>query len=167
MTSRTLPLTVIPNIPSNWILKDRSSDYYLVISVPSRSLSHPPYVISIDRQTGQMECSCPANPICSHVPKIRNLLVYSKHPLSVTHQTKVDSFRQLDPDKLARRYREMLSIFNGSALTDRQIAALLKWSINRVTPRRGELVQAGMIAPAGIVHDDETGRNVQSWQREG
>ena len=47
---------------------------------------------------------------------------------------------------------------------DRQIAQQIGWAINRVTPRRGELVQAGKVMPDGKGPDPETGRTVNYWR---
>jgi len=47
-------------------------------------------------------------------------------------------------------------------ITDKQIAQYLKWTINRVTPRRGELEQKGLIVSSGYVFQD--GRRAHMWR---
>lgn len=47
---------------------------------------------------------------------------------------------------------------------DHQIAEYLGWPINRVTPRRGELVDHGLIEMAFRGKDFETGRTVNFWK---
>jgi predicted transcriptional regulator len=46
---------------------------------------------------------------------------------------------------------------------DRQIAAYLNWPINRVTPRRGELVDMGFIMQEKKEKDEVTNRTVSYW----
>lgn len=50
--------------------------------------------------------------------------------------------------------------------SDQRIAAWLGWSINRVTPRRGELVKLGLVARARIEPDPITQRDVSIWRLE-
>jgi len=47
---------------------------------------------------------------------------------------------------------------------DSQIADLLGWPINRVTPRRGELLQFGLIQHAFRGKDFDTQRTVNFWK---
>lgn len=47
---------------------------------------------------------------------------------------------------------------------DHQISEYLGWPINRVTPRRGELIDAGLIETAFRGRDFETGRTVNFWK---
>jgi len=47
---------------------------------------------------------------------------------------------------------------------DHQIAEYLGWPINRVTPRRGELLDNGKIEMAFRGKDFETGRTVNFWK---
>jgi hypothetical protein len=48
--------------------------------------------------------------------------------------------------------------------TDKQIAEKLKWPINRVTPRRGELVESGLVECARKDTDPVSNRKVNFWQ---
>lgn len=48
--------------------------------------------------------------------------------------------------------------------SDHQIAEYLAWPINRVTPRRGELVENSRIQFAFRGKDFETGRTVNFWK---
>ncbi len=47
---------------------------------------------------------------------------------------------------------------------DHQIAEYLGWPINRVTPRRGELIDAGLIEMSFRGKDFETNRTVNFWK---
>jgi len=46
---------------------------------------------------------------------------------------------------------------------DKQVASYLGWAINRVTPRRGELVTNGLIMEQKKAKDPETNRTVSYW----
>jgi len=46
---------------------------------------------------------------------------------------------------------------------DRQIAEYLHWPINRVTPRRGEILDMGLVEDAGT-RKDITNRTVTFWK---
>jgi hypothetical protein len=48
--------------------------------------------------------------------------------------------------------------------SDHQIAEYLAWPINRVTPRRGELIENNRIQFAFRGKDFETGRTVNFWK---
>jgi len=48
--------------------------------------------------------------------------------------------------------------------TDAQIADFLGWPINRVTPRRGELIDLKMIIADGKRRDQKTKRLVNFWR---
>lgn len=50
---------------------------------------------------------------------------------------------------------------------DRQIAKYLEWPINRVTGRRGELVNGGIIEPAGKHYDPVSKLIVNYWRPAG
>jgi hypothetical protein len=46
---------------------------------------------------------------------------------------------------------------------DRQISEFLKWPINRITPRRGELLEEGQIIQHCKAVDPATNRTVSWW----
>ena len=79
-------------------------------------------------------------------------------------QTSILAYRSLTKDKLNEKQQEVLEkIEDLFPICDRQIAESLGWGINRVTPRRGELLTKGKIIEAytGV---DITGRKVTFWK---
>jgi hypothetical protein len=56
-----------------------------------------------------------------------------------------------------------LTIKKLGTVNDRQIAEYLQWPINRVTPRRGELVDNELIVMDKKDIDPVTGRTVSYW----
>ncbi|MDI6804635.1 MAG: hypothetical protein QME58_12460 [Bacteroidota bacterium] len=48
--------------------------------------------------------------------------------------------------------------------TDREISVYYNIPVNRVTARRNELLELGLIVKAGVIFDDETKREVNLWK---
>lgn len=66
-------------------------------------------------------------------------------------------------EKLNDKQRVVLWAFKSQGdMTDEELAAFLGWPINRVTPRRGELVVKGLLRMAGT-KISSTGRRVIIW----
>jgi hypothetical protein len=81
-------------------------------------------------------------------------------------QTSIESYRLMQPS-LGKKRREMLDFFQqhpSLKFTDKQLAYNLKWEINTVTPRRGELANMGLIEEAGTIYVHATRRNVTTWR---
>lgn len=51
--------------------------------------------------------------------------------------------------------------------TDREVSTFFYIPINKVTARRNELQELGLIIKAGVVFDDETKREVNTWRIKG
>jgi hypothetical protein len=62
------------------------------------------------------------------------------------------------------RQKVFFTIKKLGACTDKMIADSLGWPINRVTPRRGELVTNGLIINAGKMLDEKSNRTVNFWK---
>jgi DNA-binding MarR family transcriptional regulator len=64
-------------------------------------------------------------------------------------------------EKRAQVYR---AIEIGGSLCNQQIAGILRWEINRVTPRTNELVKAGLVIMDRKALYKPTGRIVIFWK---
>jgi hypothetical protein len=62
------------------------------------------------------------------------------------------------------RQQVFIAIRKLQPCTDKQIKEYLQWDINRVTPRRGELVEDGLVVMAMKAEDPGTGRTVNWWK---
>lgn len=62
------------------------------------------------------------------------------------------------------RQQVFIAIRKMKVCNDRMIAEHLSWPINRVNPRRGELVERGLVALAYKAPDPESGRTVSYWK---
>jgi DNA-binding MarR family transcriptional regulator len=79
-------------------------------------------------------------------------------------QTSLESYRKCQPT-LGKKQAEMLDVFKDTtSCTDRDLAKILGWSINTVTPRRNELAAKGLIVEDGIIFDGETKRKATLWR---
>lgn len=70
---------------------------------------------------------------------------------------------------LGKRQRQVYALLveagrNGFAMSDREIGQALHWPINCVTPRRSELVGAGLVCCGGVKWDAVTRRRVAVWR---
>lgn len=87
-------------------------------------------------------------------------------------QTSLSSYKvflqeaQIAKPKLHPKQEIMLSAFKKAncRITDRDLAKFLGWSINTVTPRRGELVKLNLVEEAGLTFDYETNRRAMTWR---
>jgi len=80
---------------------------------------------------------------------------------------KVSSLPAYNENKSGKDYCRSLVLLTIKKLVvcnDRELAEYLNWSINRITPRRGELVASGLIIPFGKFEDEKTGRTVSYWK---
>ena len=84
-------------------------------------------------------------------------------------QTSLDAFLQLQafnkPSMNQIIILDLLKKLNGQPVSNLDIANMLGWSINRVTPRVNELVKMGKIMHTGHKTQLETGRRVMLWCR--
>jgi hypothetical protein len=82
-------------------------------------------------------------------------------------QTSILAYQSLTKDKINTSQGKVLEAIEDYApVCDRQLAELMNWGINRVTPRRGELLKMNKIAVA-YVGVDITGRKVTYWEPKG
>jgi hypothetical protein len=81
--------------------------------------------------------------------------------MSYDFQSSLPAYKELGKDKCRNLVYE--AIGNIGTCNDKQISEYLNWSINRVTPRRGELVQTGFVIQDKKQKDPQTGRLVSYW----
>lgn len=75
--------------------------------------------------------------------------------------TSLEAYRQLN--NLSDKQQTVLVYIHGHPdTTDKEIAKGLGWTINRVTPRRGELEAKGLIVGSGYVI--QASRRVHCWR---
>ena len=83
--------------------------------------------------------------------------------MSYDHQCSAPAYELAKKRIDYTRQAVLLAVKSLGRCTDKQIAAKLGWEINKVTPRRGELVHAGQIESAFKAPDIESGVMVNYW----
>ncbi len=81
--------------------------------------------------------------------------------MSYDYQSSLPAYKELGKDKCRQIVLQAISSIG--ICNDRQISEYLNWPINRITPRRGELVQLGSIMQDRKQVDPQTGRTVSYW----
>jgi hypothetical protein len=79
-------------------------------------------------------------------------------------QTSLPAYQEAKENIKTKQQTVLDAIICLGVCCDHQIAEYLGWAINRVTPRRKELVEAGRVECAYKGKDFETGRTVNFWQ---
>lgn len=77
--------------------------------------------------------------------------------------TSLPAFQEAPQGKDYCRQVVLLTIRKLGVCSDREIAQHLGWPINRITPRRGELVTQGRVYRAKVDTDPATNRTVNFW----
>ncbi len=174
------PVLVLPhgaNIPPAWKHPTLSSDKMDVVIMPGWGTSgHDEFWVHVDLATRIVTCDqrtdahgepwCKGFHFLGYCHHTRGLIWQCYKPMKRkgVQDTSFAAFRDLtDADLNARQKTvyEVLAVMN--PLSDKEIARLLNWSINCITPRRGELLEMGAIYDAGRVEDPSTGKTVHVW----
>lgn len=80
------------------------------------------------------------------------------------YQTSLPAYNEVKKNIDYCRSQVFLTIKKIGICNDKQVAEKLGWSINRVTPRRGELVNNGLVELAYKKKDPSTNRTVNYWR---
>lgn len=73
------------------------------------------------------------------------------------------AYQENPKDKAYCRNLVFLTVRKLGSCNDRELSEFLNWPINRVTPRRGELVETGKIVLDKKAVDPVTNRTVSYW----
>ena len=82
--------------------------------------------------------------------------------MSYDYISSLPAYKENPKGKDFCRQQVLIAVKKLQPCNDRQIAEYLKWPINRVTPRRGELEKANLVVCAGKRKDEQTNRLVSS-----
>lgn len=83
--------------------------------------------------------------------------------MAYDYVSSLPAYKEAPAKKDYARQMVFIAICKLAPCTDRQIAEHLGWPINRITPRRGELVQQGQIIQQIKAPDPVTKRTVSWW----
>ena len=84
--------------------------------------------------------------------------------MSYDYKTSLPAYKENKEGKDRCRQVIFTAIRKLGECTDKSLSEHLGWPINRVTPRRGELVTAGLVESAGLRTDPKTNRKVNYWK---
>lgn len=80
------------------------------------------------------------------------------------YQTSLPAYEEAKKNIGTKQNIVLSAIEHLGTCTDVEIAQYLSWPINRVTPRRGELLSKNLIMLKGKYPDTGTNRMVNHWQ---
>lgn len=84
---------------------------------------------------------------------------------AIPQYTSLDAFLYLTPTHLCNAQKAVFeAISRVGEASDKEVAEILGWPINRVTPRRGELHQMDRIRCVGERRDPRTNRREMVWR---
>ena len=153
------------NIPREWIRKSTLNEQVIVF--PSWSKWGGDYEITMDLETRQLNCNCYGFKYrgkCHHVAGLIWACFKKPRKRKGIAETSIMSYRELSEEDLGRRQRIVFEVLASHPdRCNRELAELLDWPINTVTPRVMELREMGAVARSGLKYDSTTKRNVMTW----
>ncbi len=154
------------NIPYEWQVGSENGK--LAIVVPSwGQMDKTSYVIFMDKRTRELQCECKGfqmNKDCHHV---RGLIWFTsgpRHKKKGMQPTSLDAWKSIKDDLGPKRKIVLEALTRLGEASDKQLAQALGWTINRITPRRGELVQIGLVDFSREQVDVKTNRTEIVWR---
>lgn len=165
MTNLPLPLDL--RIPPSWNLGFDNGR--MVVAFPSRSGEKVAnHILLVHLHDGKLECDCDGYRFrgeCFHVNAFKWVLTGPKkaHKKGI-QKTSLDAWAYIQEsigDK-QRLVLETLKVLEHA--TDKMISVALGWPINCITPRRGELVEMGLVEFSHEALDPDTQRTVIVWK---
>ena len=152
------------NIPDKWV---DEVDGKMLIIVPSWKAEGGTYVVEMDKQTREVRCSCPGFRFrndCHHVRYLMGFCSKPVHPHKIgVQQTSLEAYKQAKAKLNDHQAIVWATIDAHGPLSNKQIATMLGWPINSVTPRVLELRAMEQVKFAGVRVDAKTNRREMLW----
>jgi len=159
-------MPVRANIPREWIRRSTLNEQ--VIIFPSWSMRGGDYEITMTFENRQLRCNCDGFKFrgkCHHVAGL--IWACHKKPRKRKDgiaETSMESYQALTKDDLGKRQCIVFEVLAAHPnRSNRELAELLNWPINTITPRIKELREMGAVARFGLKYDAVTNRNVMTW----
>jgi len=156
-----------PNIPKRWIISENDAE--IRIAWPSSTDSSKEYTLLVLKLDNSIHCNCKGYQHhfhCKHIRRFLEAIKEVKKPKKGVSDTSRESYHKTDINKGQSAVLATLQLLGPA--TGRELARNLGWSINRVTGRVRELVEAGKVEEQSEkTFDKETKRSVSIWQAVG
>lgn len=153
------------NIPKQYIV-EASLEHYKII-VPSRSTPNKFYHIIMKLDTRQLLCDCAGFQYrgdCAHIRGLIFMCYKRKAKQKGVSDTSLEAFFSLTPDALGQRQRTVYELLaKNKPMSNKEIAEILHWPINTITPRVKELRDMGLVVEYGVQKCPKTGRSEILW----
>lgn len=163
----TVLMPLEANIPYEWQVGNDRDRICVVVPSWSRVVKQS-YLVMIDKATRKMTCECPGfqqRGDCHHVRGAKWFCAQPMYRRKGVQKTSIDAYFTLTDKQIGDRQRLVLkAITDLGPVSDKQIATVLGWPINTVTPRRGELVEMGRVRYDSEETDKDTNRRVMLWR---
>jgi len=159
-------LTMPPdaNIPDKWVDVVDGKKY---ITVPAWSSKGGIYKVEMDLATRELKCSCPGfkyRGICHHLNYVKSFCSKPEHPHAIgVQRTSLEAYQQAKITLGDHQAIVWATIDAHGPISNKQIAFILGWEINSVTPRVLELRTLEQVKFAGYREDPKTGRHEMMW----
>ena len=154
------------NIPYEWQIASEADRILMVVPSWSRK-DKLSYLVIIDKETRKMSCECKGFQFTGDCHHIRGAKWFCSQPnfrRGGSQKTSLEAYFAFTNEMLGERQRIVLrAIQELGPVSDKQIAFVLGWPINTVTPRRGELVDMGLVVSSGDQMDLKTNRRELVW----
>ena len=155
------------NIPYEWQVGNESGRKVIVVPSWSRT-DKDSYAIIIDGITGEMTCECKGFQIrkdCHHVRGAKWFCSQPNFRRKGVQATSLEAYFSMTNETMGEHQRLVFSAIERlEPISDKQIAMVLGWPINTITPRRGELHDMGRIRCVGDQVDHMTNRREMFWE---
>ena len=152
------------NIPDKWV--DVVGDKKL-ITVPAWSSEGGIYKVEMDGKTRELKCNCLGfkyRGICHHLNYLKNFCSKPLHPHQIgVQETSLEAYKQAKKKLGDHQAIVWATIDAHGPISNKQIASILGWEINSVTPRVLELRALEQVKFAGYQTDNKTGTREMMW----
>lgn len=167
MASSPIVMPPDANIPYEW--QNGIDQGRMSIIVPSWSRKDKmSYLVLLDLKTRELVCECKGFELrrdCHHVRGVKWFCAQPMYRRRGVQRTSLEAYFTLTDRQIGDSQRMVLKVITDlGPISDKQIAMVLGWPINTVTPRRGELVEMGRVRYDSEGLDKDTNRTVMLWK---
>ena len=161
---KTVIMPLNANIPGEWVAG--WTDKSFTIAVPSWSKKGETYDVEMMLEDRSLRCDCLGFKFRGDCHHVRGLIWFCCRPEGRrgVRTTSRMAFEEIKPELMERQGAVYAWLKDAGPRSDRAISDGMGIPINCVTPRRGELVEMGMVEFHGYGTDPNTNKKVMIWK---